>query len=92
MKLIIFFIILFILLSAFDYYQHSFYIYDKNFLDKKFIEKVNRTIKKDNNWLYTTNIGNDKIKHNNNIDSELQLQQLFEYMHQMFQYQYRMQK
>ena len=64
MKLIIFFIILFILLSAFDYYQHSFYIYDKNFLEKNFIEKVNKTIKKDNNWLYTTNIGNDKIKHN----------------------------
>ena len=41
----------------------------KNFLEKEFIEKVNNTIKKDNNWLYTTNIGNDKIKHNNNIES-----------------------
>ena len=69
MKLIIFLITIFILLSLFDYYQHSFYIYDKNFLDKDFIEKVNRIIKKDNNWLYTTNIGNDKIKHNNNIKS-----------------------
>ena len=69
MKLIIFLITIFILLSLFDYYQHSFYIYDKNFLDKEFIEKVNNIIKKDNNWLYTTNIGNDKIKHNNNIES-----------------------
>ena len=69
MKLILFLITIFILLSLFDYYQHSFYICDKNFLDKDFIEKVNNTIKKDNNWLYTTNIGNDKIKHNNDIES-----------------------
>ena len=69
MKLILFLITIFILLSLFDYYQHSFYIYDKNFLEKEFIKKVTNVIKRDNNWLYTTNIVNDKIKHNNNIES-----------------------
>ena len=69
MKLILFLITIFILLLLFDYYQHSYYIYDKNFLEKEFIKKVTNVIKRDNNWLYTTNIVNDKIKHNNNIES-----------------------
>jgi len=67
--LIIFLITIFIILSIYDYYLNSFYIYDRNFLDDKFIEKVNHIVNKDSNWLYTTNIGNDKIKHNNDIDS-----------------------
>ena len=38
-------------------------------MDKSFIEKINKTILNDKEWLYTTNIGNDKIKHNNDIKS-----------------------
>ena len=34
-----------------------------------FIEKINKTILNDKEWLYTTNIGNDKIKHNEDIKS-----------------------
>ena len=72
MKLIIFLIIIFIFLSIYDYYQKSYYITNKNFLDNNFIEKVNHIINKENDWLYTTNIGNDKIKHNNDINSRKQ--------------------
>ena len=53
----------------YELYCESFYIYKYDFLDKSFIEKINKIILNDKEWLYTTNIGNDKIKHNNDIKS-----------------------
>jgi Rps23 Pro-64 3,4-dihydroxylase Tpa1-like proline 4-hydroxylase len=69
MKLILIFLFIIFLLFILEYYCKSYYIVKKNFLDKKFIEKINKIILNDNEWLYTTNIGNDKVKHNNDIKS-----------------------
>lgn len=68
MNLISIFLLIIILFFIIEYYYKSYYIIKKNFLDKSFIEKINKTILNDKEWLYTTNIGNDKIKHNNNIE------------------------
>jgi len=57
-----------LLFESYNIYCNCFYISKNDFLDKLFIEKINNIIHKDNEWLYTTNIGNDKIKHNNNIN------------------------
>ena len=68
MNLISIFLLIIIFFFIIEYYHKSYYIIKKNFLDKSFIEKINKTILNDKEWLYTTNIGNDKIKHNNNIE------------------------
>jgi len=46
----------------------DYYIEYKNILDRKFINEVYDIITNEGDWIYTTNIGNKKIKHNNNID------------------------
>ena len=69
MKLILIFIFIIFLFILYELYCESFYIYKYDFLDKSFIEKINKIILNDKEWLYTTNIGNDKIKHNNDIKS-----------------------
>ena len=65
--LLIILLIIIILFTIYNIYCNSFYISKTNFLDKHFIEKVNKIIHLDHDWLYTTNINNDKIKHNNDI-------------------------
>ena len=67
--LLIIFLLIIILFTIYNIYCNSFYISKNNFLDKNFIERINNIINRDNEWIYTTNIGNDKIKHNNNIKS-----------------------
>jgi Rps23 Pro-64 3,4-dihydroxylase Tpa1-like proline 4-hydroxylase len=69
MDLIFIFFFLIVIFGLLEYYCKSYYIVKKNFMDKSFIEKINKTILNDKEWLYTTNIGNDKIKHNNDIKS-----------------------
>jgi len=67
--LLIIFLLIIVLFTIYNIYCNSFYISKNNFLDKNFIERINNIINRDNEWIYTTNIGNDKIKHNNNIKS-----------------------
>ena len=69
MDLIFVFLFLIVIFTLLEYYCKSYYIVKKNFMDEFFIEKINNTILNDKEWLYTTNIGNDKIKHNNDIKS-----------------------
>ena len=44
-----------------------YYIIQNDFMDYNFIDKIYKTIITERKWIYTTNIGNEKIKHNKNI-------------------------
>ena len=59
------FIILLILM--YNSYRKRYYIIKNNFLDINFIDNIYNTIISDKKWIYTTNIGNTKIKHNKDI-------------------------
>ena len=57
------------LLVLYNFYSPKYYITKNDFLNKNFIDKIFKTITSENKWVYTTNIGNEKIKNNNNIIS-----------------------
>jgi len=57
------------LLVLYNFYSSKYYITKNDFLNKNFIDKIFKTITSENKWVYTTNIGNEKIKNNNNIIS-----------------------
>jgi len=70
-KLLIFIIILTILYNRNKHVSLSnekeYYFILENFLDDNFINEIYKTITTEDKWLYTTNRGNEKIKHNNNL-------------------------
>ena len=62
--------LLFIIYTIFILYRttsYKYYIIKNNFLDNNFIDRIYKTIITERKWIYTTNIGNKKIKHNKNI-------------------------
>ena len=68
--IIILLLLLLLLLLLYNKYKQNnkqYYIVQNNFLDKSFIDKIYNTIISEKDWIYTTNNGNDKIKHNNDI-------------------------
>ena len=71
--IIILLLLLLLLLLLYNKYKQNnkqYYIVQNNFLDKTFIDKIYNTIISEKDWIYTTNNGNDKIKHNNDIKNK----------------------
>ena len=66
-KCCLFLLIIILLILLYNSYRKRYYIIKNNFLDKDFIDNIYNTIISDKKWIYTTNIGNTKIKHNNDI-------------------------
>ena len=79
------FIIVLLILYLYTIITKKYYIIKNNFLDKKLIDEIYKTITSEKKWLYTTNIGNKKIK--NNVDIVKRKQNAIEtYNKGMFSY------
>lgn len=79
------FIIILLILYLYTIIIKKYYFVRYNFLDKKLIDEIYLKITSEKKWLYTTNVGNKKIK--NNVDIVKRKQNAIEtYNKGMFSY------